>query len=64
MIIVYAATSIVGGAAATALASQQNLLLGLLAAPIGGSLSVLAVALILLCRPARREALPSRIVWC
>src|SRR5215213_2711341 len=41
MIIIYMAASIIGGTATAALVGQHGLLLGLLAAPLGGSLSAL-----------------------
>jgi len=39
MIIIYMATSIIGGTATAALVRQHGLLLGLLAVPLGSSLS-------------------------
>ena len=64
MIIIYMAASIIGGTVTAALAGQQGLLFGLLAAPLGGSLSALAVAPLALGRSAKSEGLPSGVVWC
>jgi hypothetical protein len=66
MVIVYMAASIIGGAATFSLVGQHSLLLGLLAAPLGGSLSALAATSLAARSPSPREraAVPPEVVWC
>jgi hypothetical protein len=65
MLIVYLVASIIGGGATAALVGQHSLLLGLLAAPLGGSLSALAAAPFAMHRSSEWQALPSDdVVWC
>ncbi len=65
MAIIYMVASIIGGGATAALVGQHSLLLGLLAAPLGGSLSALAATPLALRRSPKRQALPSDdVVWC
>ena len=66
MLILYAAASILGGTATAALVAPHGLLLGLLAAPFGGSLAALAVARLALpnSSPRARKAVPPDVVWC
>ncbi len=66
MVINYMAASIVGGVATAVLASQHGLLLGLAVAPLGGSVSALALSLLRLysSSPHGRGAVPREVVWC
>ena len=65
MLIMYLIASIIGGGARAAMVGQHSLLLGLLAAPPGGSLLALAVAPRALRRSPKRQSLPSDdVVWC
>jgi len=64
MIIIYMAASIIGGTATAALVGQHSLLLGLLAAPLGGSLSALAAIPLALGGLPKRQSVPSDVVWC
>ena len=64
MIIVYTTASIIGGAATVALGGQHSLLLGVLAAPLGGSLVALATALFALRRSSRTQTAPPDVIWC
>ena len=66
MIIVYMAASIIGGAATATLVGQHSLLLGLLAAPLGGSLAALVAAPLALQGSLSRKshAIPPEVVWC
>jgi hypothetical protein len=65
MLVMYLVASILGGGATAALVGQHSLLLGLLAAPLGGSLSALAAAPLALRRFPKRPSLPSDdVVWC
>ena len=63
MIFIYMAASMIGGAATAALVGQHSVLLGLIAAPLGGSLSALAAAP-LAAAGSRNEAVPPEVVWC
>lgn len=65
MFVIYMATCLTGTAATAALVGQYSLWLGLLAAPLGGSVSALAATPLALRRPAnrRRETMPQGVVW-
>ena len=63
MVIIYMAAALIGGAITSALVWQQGLLLSILAAPLGGSLSALAAAPLVL-RSSRAEAISPEVVWC
>ena len=74
MVVAYACLSIVGGLIAAFLFGQNNLMVGLLAAPLGGSLLVAVVASLYTLASfslrtagsSTREAspVPSGVVWC
>ena len=65
MFVIYMATCLIGGAATAALVGQYSVWLGLLAAPLGGSLSALAATPLALRRSANRhgETMPHGVVW-
>ncbi len=65
MVIAYMVASIVGGGATAALVGQHSLLLGLLAAPLGGSLAASAAAALAPHRsPERHAVLSDDVIWC
>jgi hypothetical protein len=65
MVVAYMVASIIGGGATAALVGQHSLLLGLLAAPLGGSVSVLAASVLALrSSPKRQIPLSDDLVWC
>jgi hypothetical protein len=67
MVVAYAFLSIVGGLITAFLFGQNNLMVGLLAAPLGGSLLVaVAAPLYTLVYSSAREAchVPPGVVWC
>jgi hypothetical protein len=67
MIIFYSAVSLLGAVVTALLLGQHSLMLGLMAAPFGGSLSAAAAALILFRRSSphlSRRTVPPGVVWC
>ncbi len=65
MVIIYLASSLIGGAASAALIGQHSLLLGLLAAPLGGSLTAGAAALWAARElPLKKADIPQGVLWC
>ncbi len=68
MIIVYVVASVLGGLFTAMLSGQYGLLLGLFAAPFGGSLLALAAATLAFdgqgSRSHKRDGIPPKIVWC
>ncbi|MPR12705.1 hypothetical protein [Microvirga tunisiensis] len=74
MVVAYAFLSIIGGLITAFLFGQNNLMVGLLAAPLGGSLLVaVAAPLYTLASSSLRKAssstreaspVPSGVVWC
>ncbi len=63
MIVVYMTASVLGGAATAAWMGQQDLLLGLVTAPLGGSLAALA-ATPLAFYGRDDSGIPAEVVWC
>ena len=67
MIIIYMAVSIVGATITALLAGSQSWVLGLLAAPFGGSLLAAAVVFALGQRHSSSrevQTIPPSVVWC
>ena len=64
MFVIYLAASVIGGAATAVLMGQHGLLIGLLMAPLGGSLFALAATLIALRRSRKPRPIPPDVVWC
>ncbi len=67
MVIVYAVASLLGGLFTAMLSGQYGLLLGLFAAPFGGSLLALAAAALAFGGQGIRSCkrvIPPKIVWC
>ena len=67
MVVAYAFLAIIGGMITGFLLGQNNLMVGLLAAPLGGSLLVaVAAPLYSLVHSSSREArlVPPGVVWC
>jgi hypothetical protein len=68
MVIVYAVASRLGGLFTAILFGQYGLMLGLFAAPFGGSLLALSAAALAFdgqgVRSHKRDVIPPEIVWC
>ena len=68
MVIVYAVASLLGGLFTAMLSGQYGLLLGMFAAPFGGSLLALAAAALAFggqgVRSFKRDVISPEIVWC
>jgi hypothetical protein len=68
MVVFYSAASLFGALVTALLIGQHNLMLGLMAAPFGGSLSAAAAAALILFRrsspPLKRKTVPPAVVWC
>ncbi len=67
MLVVYMCVSIFGGLMAALLFSQNGLMIGLLAAPLGGSFLVAAAAVLLALTSSssrKPHTVPHGVVWC
>jgi hypothetical protein len=68
MLLLYSAADLLGALVTALLLGQHSVLLGLMAAPFGGSLSIAAAAALILLRGGsphlERKTVPPGVVWC